>query len=230
MTWGADRFFRPGELERTLLRPLVLEVKPSLPPATAFGRLAALPYPLFLDSADPAGEHGRYSYITAQPISFLLARGQRVAVLERPEPGDDATPYRVVAKTHGDPLHVLQAQLARCSAPRDSMLPPFCGGAAGLFSYGLSRTLERLPPPQRDEFELPDFAVGLYDWVLAYDHRDESCRLVGLDGLTLPTSGRSAPVERRLHGILDRLRDGRADSSACPGPREERGPLLHRCS
>jgi para-aminobenzoate synthetase component 1 len=50
-------------------------------------------------------------------------------------------------------------------------LPPFQGGAAGLFGYGLCRHVERVPPSRRDEFRVPDMAVGLYDWVLAYDHQ-----------------------------------------------------------
>jgi anthranilate/para-aminobenzoate synthase component I len=46
-------------------------------------------------------------------------------------------------------------------------LPPFQGGAAGLFGYDLCHHIERLPRPHFDEFQTPDLAVGLYDWVLA---------------------------------------------------------------
>jgi para-aminobenzoate synthetase component 1 len=50
-------------------------------------------------------------------------------------------------------------------------LPPFQGGLAGLFGYGLCHTLERIPRPRLDEFHSPDLAVGLYDWVVSFDHR-----------------------------------------------------------
>jgi para-aminobenzoate synthetase component 1 len=39
-----------------------------------------------------------------------------------------------------------------------------------LFAYDLNRTLERLPPPRADEFQLPALAFGLYDVVVAFDH------------------------------------------------------------
>src|SRR5947207_11114359 len=49
-------------------------------------------------------------------------------------------------------------------------LPPFQGGAAGVFGYDLCHHLEKLPRPRIDDFEIPDLAVGVYDWVLAFDH------------------------------------------------------------
>ena len=39
-----------------------------------------------------------------------------------------------------------------------------------MFGYGLGRAIERLPEPECDEFALPDLAVGVYDWVVSFDH------------------------------------------------------------
>jgi para-aminobenzoate synthetase component I len=39
-----------------------------------------------------------------------------------------------------------------------------------MFSYDLSRSLERLPIPKCDEFQLPGLAIGMYDIVVAFDH------------------------------------------------------------
>ena len=49
-------------------------------------------------------------------------------------------------------------------------LPPFIGGWAGLFGYHLGRAFERQPLPHRDDFQVPDLAVGVYDWVISFDH------------------------------------------------------------
>jgi hypothetical protein len=49
-------------------------------------------------------------------------------------------------------------------------LPPFQGGAAGYLAYDWGRVLERLPAPRHDDLALPDVVLGLYDWVLAWDH------------------------------------------------------------
>ncbi len=60
----------------------------------------------------------------------------------------------------------LLADFAIASLPN---LPPFQGGAAGLFSYELGRSLERLPKPLRDDLAFPDLSLGLYDVVVAFD-------------------------------------------------------------
>ena len=69
-----------------------------------------------------------------------------------------------------DPFAVLRERLAQWRIERIANLPPFQGGAAGLFGYDLCHHIERLPRPGRDEFETPDLAVGFYDWVIGFDH------------------------------------------------------------
>ena len=51
------------------------------------------------------------------------------------------------------------------------MLPPFQGGAAGCFGYDLARQIEKLPASTRDDPSMPAMMVGIYDQVLAFDHR-----------------------------------------------------------
>lgn len=127
--------------------PIVTEWLSPLPAAEAFARLAALPHVLFLDSAMPHETLGRYSFITADPFDFLQL------------PADGSAG-----------LAMLEERLRPFTATTVPELPPFQGGAAGLLSYDLGRSLERLPEPQFDEFALPALALGLYDLVLAYDH------------------------------------------------------------
>ena len=49
-------------------------------------------------------------------------------------------------------------------------VPPFQGGAAGLLSYDLGRSLELLPRSATDAFSIPALALGVYDFVVAFDH------------------------------------------------------------
>src|SRR5262249_782710 len=77
-----------------------------------------------------------------------------------------------------DPLQLLAEHLDRFHAETLPGLPPFQGGAAGLFGYDLCHHLERLPRPRYDEFELPDLAVGFYDWVVAFDHEQRQTWLI----------------------------------------------------
>src|SRR5258707_1157479 len=53
----------------------------------------------------------------------------------------------------------------------DSATTDSRGGAAGRFGYGLCHHVERVPPARRDEFRVPDMAIGLYDWVWPCDRQ-----------------------------------------------------------
>jgi len=157
---------------------LVEELSPRLDPWQAFRHLSGLPHVAFLDSAMPHPHLGRYSYITADPFAWLTARGP-------------LTP---------DPLAWLDRQLARYATPTLPGLPPFQGGAVGLFGYDLCHHLERLPRPALDDFQTPDLAVGLYDWVIAFDHVEERSWLIS-------TGWPAATARRRRKRAAQRRRE-----------------------
>ncbi|HEY2762089.1 MAG TPA: chorismate-binding protein, partial [Pirellulales bacterium] len=127
----------------------------AIEPRDAFLRLCHLPYCLFFDSAvnDPA--LGRYSFMAVDPFDTLIAAAEDRSIWDK-----------------------LAAISKRFTASTIPELPPFQGGIAGLFSYELSRTLERLPRPRIDEFQVPGLAVGLYDVVVAFDHLNEKAWII----------------------------------------------------
>jgi para-aminobenzoate synthetase component 1 len=163
--------------EDTASLPLVLTLAPAPDPLIVFERLAGLPHLLFLDSAQSHPRLGRYSYIAADPFDWIS----------------------VPAGAIGDPLAVLKNRLGEFRHCRQPGLPPFQGGAAGLCGYGLGRTLERLPSPRRDDFRVPDLAVGIYDWVIAFDHASAEAWIISSG---FPESD----PERRLNRAQLRLR------------------------
>ncbi len=65
-----------------------------------------------------------------------------------------------------------------CQSPTLAGLPPFQGGYAGLFGYGLGRRFERVPAARSDEFQVPDLFVNRYDWVVAFDHSQNRAWLI----------------------------------------------------
>jgi len=144
-------------------------------------RLAHLPHVLFLDSARPQPGVGRYSFITADPFDWLWSRGQSVYAKGQTRP-----------LSFVDPFAALGERLQRYRVEPGPELPPFQGGAAGLFGYDLCHHLERLPRPKHDDFSVPDLAVGFYDWVIAFDHEAGRAWLVSTG---LPES---SPRRRRL--------------------------------
>jgi para-aminobenzoate synthetase component 1 len=146
-------------------QPLVEELSPAPSPWEAASRFAECPFFLFLDSA-AATPWSRWSFVTADPFATLIVRGSAV--------------YAPAPKRYpsGNPWAALAEMLAPFRTATLPGLPPFQGGAAGLFGYGLCHHVERLPPARRDDFRVPDMAVGLYDWVLAFDHREGTAWLI----------------------------------------------------
>ena len=64
-------------------------------------------------------------------------------------------------------LHFLRRVSAHGRPLRAPDLPPFQGGAAGLFSYDLAAAWSEFRTRAFDEFQFPAMAIGLYDTVLA---------------------------------------------------------------
>jgi para-aminobenzoate synthetase component 1 len=131
--------------------PMVERLSADLTPLEAFERLASLPHVVYFDSALASGKLGRYSFVAADPFEWIEAGV-----------GD------------GNPFQQLSERLNSFQTTSCPDLPPFQGGIAGLFSYDLNASLERLPSPRVVDFPITTLAVGLYDVVLAFDHA-ENC-------------------------------------------------------
>ncbi len=153
---------------------LVEPCDPRLDLEAALVRLSRLPHALFLDSARRDPLLGRYSFITADPFDYFAL----------PADGCDA-------------LAELARRIAPFRAAPLAALPPFQGGAAGLFSYDLGRSLEKVPRPRFEEFDVPALAVGLYDVVLAVDHVEDRAWIIS-QGLpeTEPAARRRRAADR----------------------------------
>jgi para-aminobenzoate synthetase component 1 len=185
--------------------PLVEELGPGLDAAAAFRRLAGLPRLLFLDSALTHPTLGRYSFLTADPYQWIWSRGWRTVL--------GGSRARLAP---ADPFTLLAEQLARCRAETVAGLPPFQGGAAGLFGYDLCHHLERLPRPRYDEFEVPDAAVGFYDWVIAFDHTQGRRWLISTGFPETEPRLCRRRAERRLLAVRDLLQ-GRGEAAVETG-------------
>ena len=143
-------------------------------------RFADLPLLLLLDSTADPERTGRHSFLMADPWQTLRTRGDRAA------------------------LAAVRDTLAPFRAPRLPALPPFQGGAAGFIGYDWGATLERLPETRYDDLGLPDVLLGLYDWVIAWDHCERAAWVVST-GMPLTGEACSRRARERLDLVLGRL-------------------------
>jgi para-aminobenzoate synthetase component I len=162
--------------------PLVQRLTPALQPEDVFRRWTDLPFCLFLDSALARNRLGRYSFLAADPYETLLL----------PADGSDA-------------LGELHTRLAGCAAVTRRDLPPFQGGAAGLFAYDLHRSLESIPASRCDEFSLPALAVGFYDVVLAFYLQSKEAWLISQGFPETEPARRRQRAAQRLSEFRSRL-------------------------
>jgi para-aminobenzoate synthetase component 1 len=163
------------------MTPLVAELTPAPDPARCCEKLAGLPYRVLLDSAATATRLGRYSFLTADPIDVIRSKGSNAAL-------DEA-----------------RARLAPFRTEPIAGLPPFQGGAAGYIAYDWGLTLERLPAPRYDDLALPDVVLGIYDWVLAWDHVASRAWLISTGMPETTESARARRARQRAAEVQRRL-------------------------
>jgi anthranilate synthase component 1 len=104
--------------------------------------------PSFLLESAEQGRVGRYSFIGYRP--------RKVVRWSLGDPGD---PYALAA-----------GEVARYRPAPIADLPPFAGGAVGVFAYDLVRTVEPLGDPGPDPIGAPDLALMLTDALVVFDH------------------------------------------------------------
>ncbi len=165
--------------------PVVVPLDAAPEPVEAFRRLAAWPRCVFFDSAQRDEKLGRYSFIAADPFEHV----------EVDSLGSDA-------------LAELARRMAGFEAQPVAELPPFQGGAAGLFGYDLAYGLESLPRCRFDEFQVPPLSVGLYDVVLSYDHQTDEAWIISHGFPESDPDRRRLRAEQRAEAVRRQIEQG----------------------
>src|ERR671925_224087 len=118
-------------------------------PVSAYLKLRGDGPSFLLESAEQGQQVGRWSFLGFRPRAVIR--------LERGE--------------HPDPYKQVDDALARYRIAPLEGLPPFAGGAVGLFGYDLVRSAEpTVGPPNPDEVGIPDLALMVTDLMVAFDH------------------------------------------------------------
>ncbi|CAA2980209.1 anthranilate synthase alpha subunit 2, chloroplastic-like isoform X2 [Olea europaea subsp. europaea] len=136
--------------------------------------------PSFLfESVEPglnASSIGRYSVIGAQPTMEVVAKENKVTLL------DHHTGKRTEVFEE-DPM-VIPRRIMEKWKPQlvDELPEAFCGGWVGYFSYDTVRYVEKKKLPfsdaPKDDRNLPDVHLGLYDDVIVFDHVEKKAYVI----------------------------------------------------
>ncbi len=127
-------------------------------PVSAYLKLRGEGPSFLLESAEQGQRFGRWSFLGVQPRAVMRLDDGELTVNGERRPFDD--PYAAVS-----------AELERYRVAPLEGLPPFAGGAVGLFGYDLVRHAEpTVGPPGEDPVGLPDLALMVSDVLIAFDH------------------------------------------------------------
>jgi para-aminobenzoate synthetase component I len=200
--------------------PLVENLAEAEEPVEVAARFLDLPYVLFLDSATGASARsevhplGRYSFLSADPGILIRCRSGYTEI---------GLPSGERRHTPGDPLAAVRELLRPFAADAISGLPPFQGGAAGYIGYDYGSLLERLPASRYDDLAVPDVLLGIYDWVIAWDHRLGTAWVIST-GMPETGAERERRAQERLAMVRERLSRGASASGrrVPAAPREPR--------
>jgi anthranilate synthase component 1 len=126
-------------------------------PVSAYLKLRGAGPSFLLESAERGQRLGRWSFLGVHPRAVIRLDEGRLTVDGEERAFED--PYAAVAD-----------ELARYRAAPLAELPPFAGGAVGLFGYDLVRWAEPTVGERRNELGMPDLALMVSDVLLAFDH------------------------------------------------------------
>lgn len=177
--------------------PVVESLDPVPSIEHALQAFADWPSVLLFDSAQRRDRLGQFSFLTAAPYHFF----------ELPQ-----------AKLGMDPFEPVKRYMQEHATERVDGLPPFQGGAAGLLSYELGGCWERLPTAPIDEFHTPVLAMGLYDWVLAWDHQADRAWIISQGIPYVARPKRRERAEARIASVKAALAGIPSDQPRRPNP------------
>jgi anthranilate synthase component 1 len=138
--------------------------------------------PCFLLESAEQGRVGRYSFLGFRPRETLRWEG-----------GTAEDPYEAAREFVG--RHTLAAFEG---------LPPFPGGAVGVFGYDLVRAVEPLGEPNPDPLGIPDMALMVCELMLAFDHLRRELMIIGYVFCDTPDDVDAAYA--RAVGLIDQAK------------------------
>ena len=119
-------------------------------------------FSFLLESVIKGEQMGRYSFIGAQPVDFLVEQ--------------DASRF----KSRSPFFNRLDRRLKAKPSIHLPGLPRFSGGAVGYLGFDMIRQIENIPQAKPDTLQIPDAMLGFFDELIAFDHVKNQLFLIKL--------------------------------------------------
>ncbi len=169
----------------------------NISPAQLLPRVSHLPHLILLESVTHTTDLGRYSFLMADPVDVVSV----------------SSPTYLC-----DPFQQPRQWSQRWHHPRISGLPAFQGGIAGYLGYELGQSFEELPMPACAGLNLPTAIIGLYPWVIAWDHLTAEIWLLAHNDLTSSAQRRDLVELLNAPSTPSQSRNPVIDPSPCVLP------------
>lgn len=148
-------------------------------------------YPFILDSCEGYERLGQFSIIGFNPFLKIISKNGNISISGDEQQEKFDNPFKVLKKYYKKYHQTYEKEL------------PFYGGIVGQFSYDLCHHIERLPRTAKDDVEIPDLNVGLYDGAIIYNHKTQEVFITNIND-----------DEQKMNKIIDRIINYEADEIA----------------
>ncbi|MBN2654771.1 MAG: anthranilate synthase component I family protein [Nitrospirae bacterium] len=178
--------------------PIYLEID-CLNPSDLYEHLknsgAAGKYSVLLQSSGGVSPISRYSFICIDPYIFYCVKDGEVSITSLAGSRSSVS-FR-------NPLDRLSEIVNSYKQSPVSGLPPFQGGAVGLFSYDFVRYVEDISLYAADDIGIPDAVFIMVDLVVAYDHYEARAWIIAAPAASMTELGYRDINENDLSSAYD---------------------------
>jgi anthranilate/para-aminobenzoate synthase component I len=163
------------EAGRGNIPPLCIEI-PYSEPYKLYEALYCPENSILLESVKGPLNIAAYSFIAVDPYMVLKVKNGEVSIKSMVKGREAGT------VSFRNPLDRLKELVDAYPQKTDSLLPPFQGGAIGMFSYDFVRYIEDIPCNAIDDLNIPDAHFLMVDKILAFDHRQDKAWIIACPG------------------------------------------------
>ncbi len=191
--------------------PVYKEISADLDtPVSSFLKLRKDDYAFLLESVEGGENVARYSFLGSSPEVVFQSRGRNISIIYDGASGlcpvkcPKGEKFVLRYPTLTDPLDELKKLMSHVRAAHIEGLPRFFGGFVGYMGYDMVRFFEDIPDKNPDSLQLPDAVFILTDTVLAFDHVNNTIKIIS--NVILPPSSkklsRSAKISVYTRAVI----------------------------